>query len=89
MAEPTSGDRTRNEPTRQVSTRPVSTRPVSTRPASAAPWSSGQRPSPIPTHYDVNRPAPRRQGVFGWSILAWLVVIAILGVLFKWSLAGG
>ena len=52
------------------------------------PWTSGQRPSPIPTHFDVNRPAPRDQGVSAWSIVIGILVVAVLGVLFKWSLAG-
>lgn len=53
------------------------------------PWTSRERSSPIPTHSDVNRPAPRQQGVFGWSIVIGVIVVAVLGVLFKWSLAGG
>lgn len=58
-------------------------------PTNLEPWTSRERPSPIPTNADVNRPAPREQGVLGWSVVIGILALAVLGVLIKWSFADG
>lgn len=58
-------------------------------PTNLEPWTSLERPSPIPTNADVNRPVPREQGLLGWSVVIGILALAVLGVLIKWSFADG